>query len=257
MLRKQDSGLTMVEIIIVVAILAVLGAILVPNLLAAKVASNETAAIATLRSLVTAEAQMLGSAKIDADKDSIGEYGTFVELIGHSGVRTRVATLDASDFTNRGSAADPPALSETMVEYMQKTGYLTKTGYAFMIFLPDTNDPARFTHENLTLVTTGKGKKKTTVENVVLVGGTARVGINISESAWCAYAQPLSYSRSGRRAFFTNQQGDILQSQNDVAKHQDDATAIAGRSAFTGTGITSDPAVGTRGRDGDVWKVTN
>ncbi len=255
--RIRESGLTLVEILIVSAIVAILAAIAIPNLLAAKLASNESAAIATLRSLVTAQAQVLGSGKIDADRDSTGEFGTMVELIGQAGVRTRVGTSGAADFTAQGTPVDPPALSEAMTDYMENSGYLAKGGFAYMIFLPDTSNPARFTHETVRIVTRGRGRARTRVEAVVLAGGSARVGIDLSESLWCAYAQPVTRGRSGRRAFFANQQGDILQSANDVAKHQGATTAISGRSAYLGSGITSDVATGTRGNDGDVWKITN
>jgi prepilin-type N-terminal cleavage/methylation domain-containing protein len=255
MVRGGDSGLTLVEILIVTAIIAVLAAIAIPNMLASRLAANETAAIATLRTLVTAQAQIQGSGKIDADKDSIGEYGTITEMMGLSGVRTRNGS--GADFNTQGYTVDPAILSDSMAENLQNSGYLVKSGYAFMVFLPDTADPARFTRERVRTVAVGKGKKKVTVELIALTGGTARVGIDLSESVWCAYAQPVTLGRSGRRAFFANQQGDILQSVNEVARHQGFAAAISGRSAFQGTGITSETAVGTLGMDGDRWKVTN
>ena len=48
------KGFTLVEIMIVVAIIALLAAIAIPNLLRARVAANETAAMAGLSSLGTA-----------------------------------------------------------------------------------------------------------------------------------------------------------------------------------------------------------
>ena len=252
---ESESGLTLVEILIVVAILAILTAIVVPNVIAAKIATNESAAIATLRTFVTAQAQLQGSGKIDADKDSIGEFGTITEMMGLTGVRT--LDINGSDFVAPGTIVDPPVISDSMAENLQNSGYLVKSGYAIMVFLPDTSDPARFTREQVALITTGKGKKKVKVELMKLAGGSARVGIDLSESLWCIYAVPVNLGRTGRRAFFTNQQGDILQSPNETAKHQGFTAAISGRSAFLGTGITSDLAAGTRGNDGDIWKVTN
>ena len=243
-MRKTESGFTLIELMIVIAIIAIIAAIAIPNLLAAKLSANETAALATLRNLASCQAQIQTSGKIDTDADGIGEYGTFLEMTGTVAVRKKlnVGTPNTCDFTVKGTQVTPAILSPALAN-VDATGFVTKSGYAFMIFLPDgTAGIALFTHE------TGPAAS---------VAVSAAIGVDLSETSWCSYAQPVAAGNSGNRRFFVSQSGDVMQSANDTTKFQGVTTAINGNSAFKANGITSLVAVGTKGMDGDVWKVTN
>ena len=65
-------------------VIAIIAAIAIPKLVSARLSVNETAAIATFRDVVSAEAQFQPSAKADTDNDGTGEYGGFIELSGSS-----------------------------------------------------------------------------------------------------------------------------------------------------------------------------
>ena len=211
----------------------------------ATLALNEVAAIATLRNLATCQAHIQTAGKVDADQDGIGEYGTLLEMTGAAAVRSGFAegVGGIGDFSKQGTKVNPPILSPKMAG-VDATGVVRKGGYCYRVFLPDSAFPSGFTHE------TGPAEK------VGLAGGTARVGVEMSETCWCAYAWPEKLGETGNRVFFVNHTGDVMQSANEAAKWAGEK-APPGNSAFLGDGITAPLAVGTRARDGEVWKVAN
>ena len=56
-MSRIHRGFTIIELMIVVTIIAIIASIAIPNLLQARMASNETACIATLKAIATAQAQ--------------------------------------------------------------------------------------------------------------------------------------------------------------------------------------------------------
>jgi hypothetical protein len=184
--------------------------------------ANESAAIATLKNISSAQAQCQASGAIDANQNGAGEYGTFAELAG------KVA--------KRGALIVPPVLSTAFARV--ENGVTTRSGYHFRIWLP--------------------GKDAAALAEMATGGPDAAIDAAQAETLWCCYAWPVEPGKSGQRAFFVDQHGDVLACDNADSRYAGIAkmpAAPAARAAGSAGAMSAPVAANAAGHDGQTWRV--
>jgi prepilin-type N-terminal cleavage/methylation domain-containing protein len=205
--NRKNAGFTLIELMIVVAIIAIIASVAIPRLMAARLSANESAAISTLRSLSSAEAQVQSSGAIDTDADGSGEYGYFAELSGALPLRISVAGAPAAGVV--GTDELNPAVLSAAFGNVNATSQVTRSGYVFQLYLP-----AAQVGGAVAGIAEDAG------------GGKAAAPFPDSDQGevlWLAYAWPMNAGQTGNRTFMVNQEGDLMQ------------TANRGAAAYTGT----------------------
>ena len=75
-MRNKQKGFSLIELLIVVAIILIIAAIAIPNLIRSKMAANEASAVATLRTVNTAEVVYSSTYSVPALFGTLAQLGT-------------------------------------------------------------------------------------------------------------------------------------------------------------------------------------
>jgi len=250
MIREpMASFLRPVEIAIAAAVLASLAPAAVPPQIANSIARNEATAIESLRTIAAAQARFKGGAHIDTNCDGVGEYGYFGELAGTVPMRISVGN---PCIPGAGSPPDDNLFRPLLRSAFGAVRYscVAHRGYIFQMWLPDR------TNGNLPIpaVREDRSGGKLAAPFPDPVHGA---------QMWCCYAWPVEYDRTGRRAFFIDQRGDVLEYSNRSANPFSGFPALPTYEngppfdeAYSVPGdMGSPPRIGVPNAHGSIWWV--
>ena len=109
---RQEKGFSLIELLIVIAIILIIAAIAIPNLMRSKIAANEASAISSLRSIATAQIA----------------YNATFPSVGYASSLTVLGPPSGSACVTSGDATSANAC---LLDNVLQTG--TKSGYNFVI----------------------------------------------------------------------------------------------------------------------------
>jgi type IV pilus assembly protein PilA len=151
-MRNKQKGFSLIELLIVVAIILIIAAIAIPNLLRSKIAANQASAVGSLRTLNTSCIAYSTS------------YGSFPAALTNLGP------------VNGGTAS---STSADLVDSVLAGG--TKSGYTFVYTAGSSNQSYTITATPITAATTGQNMYFTDQSGVIRVD-TSGAGANASST---------------------------------------------------------------------------
>ena len=235
--RAARAGFTLVELLIVVAIIAIIAAVSIPSLLRSRAAANEGATVGTLRTAATFQAVFRSQGEVDQNADGVGEYALLGELSSELALRpgtSRIANpiYMSQQFNTGGNTGN---------------GVASKCGFFYRIYLSNATPGD--------LTATGTDKE---------LGGNSAIGgpavdpeaIRMQENSYALYAWPMELHMTGNRCFFSNESADIYFTKMEAATYNNlPATPQANAAYQIGTSVFRGKIASgtTPGNDTNNW----